>query len=156
MSEELSEIKRFNIRVYGLWINNGKVLLSDEYRFGRKMLKFPGGGLEKGEGLEAALKREFIEELGINIEVLEHYYVNPFFQQSAFRKEDQLFSFYYFIQPAFKDSQVRTILDSKVYTLNDEEIFRWCSLEELDSTDLTFPIDQIVAKKLATELRNED
>jgi ADP-ribose pyrophosphatase YjhB (NUDIX family) len=153
MREELSQIKRFNIRVYGLWINNGKVLLSNENRFGKEMLKFPGGGLEKGEGLEAALQREFLEEIGIKIEVLEHFYVNPFFQQSAFRKEDQLLTFYYFVQPEITDSTVRTILDSKTYSTNDEEVFHWCTIEQLNSITMTFPIDQIVAQKLAAGLR---
>jgi hypothetical protein len=43
---------KFNIRVYGLLINKQQeVLVTDEYRIGMYMTKFPGGGLEYGEGL---------------------------------------------------------------------------------------------------------
>ena len=41
----------FNIRVYGILINDAKqVLVSDEYIRGTYITKFPGGGLEFGEG----------------------------------------------------------------------------------------------------------
>ena len=49
----------FNIRVYGILINDKKqVLVSDEFIRGSYYTKFPGGGLEYGEGLIEALKRE--------------------------------------------------------------------------------------------------
>jgi 8-oxo-dGTP pyrophosphatase MutT (NUDIX family) len=50
--------KMFNIRVYGLVIRQGKVLLTDEIRFGIPMTKFPGGGLKPGEGTVDCLRRE--------------------------------------------------------------------------------------------------
>ena len=41
----------FNVRVYGLLINNqNEVLVSDEQEYGMRFTKFPGGGLEYGEG----------------------------------------------------------------------------------------------------------
>ncbi len=65
---------KFNIRVYGLLFNDqGDILVSDEERFGNRFTKFPGGGLEFGEGLSDCLKREFIEELNQNIEVINHF-----------------------------------------------------------------------------------
>ena len=43
----------FNIRVYGILINDKKqVLVSDEFIRGGYYTKFPGGGLELGEGRE--------------------------------------------------------------------------------------------------------
>ncbi|RZK13557.1 MAG: NUDIX hydrolase, partial [Flavobacterium sp.] len=49
----------FNVRVYGVLINHdNQVLISDEQSGGRTFSKFPGGGLELGEGLIDALKRE--------------------------------------------------------------------------------------------------
>ena len=79
-------IENFNIRVYGLLINEGSVLITSEHRARIQMLKFPGGGLEKGEGIEDCLIREFDEELKIIIEVEEFFYVNEFFQESVFNK----------------------------------------------------------------------
>ena len=40
----------FNVRVYGLLVKDGHLLVSDEYCNGTYMTKLPGGGLEFGEG----------------------------------------------------------------------------------------------------------
>lgn len=72
---------------------NNEVLLSSELRFEKPMIKFPGGGLEFGEGLVDCLKREFQEECGIEVEVGELFYVNDFVQVSAFNSDQQLISF---------------------------------------------------------------
>ena len=54
----------FNLRVYGLLINElNQVLISDENRNGFAFTKFPGGGMEFGEGFKETLIREFQEEL---------------------------------------------------------------------------------------------
>jgi ADP-ribose pyrophosphatase YjhB (NUDIX family) len=89
-------MERFNLRVYGLIINDKQeVLLSDENRFGYFFTKFPGGGVEAGEGIIEALHREFKEELDLEIKEATPFYYNDFYQESAFRKEDQIVSFYY-------------------------------------------------------------
>ena len=41
----------FTIRIYGICIKGEKLLVSDEYIYGKYVTKFPGGGLEYGEGL---------------------------------------------------------------------------------------------------------
>ena len=57
---------RFNLRVYGILINDKKqVLVSDEFIRGNYYTKFPGGGLEFGEGTRDCLKREFMEEMNL-------------------------------------------------------------------------------------------
>ena len=57
-------MNRFNIRVYGLLINEQKqVLVSDELIRGSYITKFPGGGLEFGEGTRNCLQREFMLKL---------------------------------------------------------------------------------------------
>ena len=60
-------MNKFNVRVYGIWIKNEKILLSHENIDGFEMIKFPGGGLEYGEGALDCLKREFKEELDVEI-----------------------------------------------------------------------------------------
>lgn len=70
----------FNLRVYGILINENKqVLVSDEFIRGNYYTKFPGGGLEFGEGTRECLKREFKEELDLDITVGEHLYTTDFF-----------------------------------------------------------------------------
>lgn len=72
----------FNVRVYGILINEKKqVLVSDEYIRGQYYTKFCGGGLEFGEGTRDCLKREFLEEMNLNIEVTRHLYTTDFFQK---------------------------------------------------------------------------
>jgi 8-oxo-dGTP diphosphatase len=87
----------FNIRVYGILFNAQKqVLLSDELIRGSYITKFPGGGLEFGEGTRDCLQREFIEEMNLRVNVGEHIYTTDFYQRSAFNPEHQIISIYYF------------------------------------------------------------
>ena len=86
----------FTIRVYGILINENKqVLVSDEYIRGNYYTKFPGGGLEFGEGTRDCLKREFKEEMDLDVEIGDHLYTTDFFQMSAFRPDQQIISIYY-------------------------------------------------------------
>ena len=96
----------FNIRVYGILINDDKqVLVSDEFIRGSYYSKFPGGGLELGEGTRDCLKREFKEEMNLNVEIGEHIYTTDFFQVSAFNPSHQIISIYYFVK-ALEEIQV--------------------------------------------------
>lgn len=137
---------RFNVRVYGLIINQkNEVLVSDEFCQNRYMTKFPGGGLEFGEGLIDGLKREFIEECEQEVEVLEHFYTTDFFIESMFRGGGQLLSVYYtcrFVEaPAFKTI---TAPYEGVPEINDSIAFRWIPLSSIVPEDMTFPVDQHV------------
>lgn len=143
-------ISSFNVRVYGLLIQNKKVLITDEHRSGILMTKFPGGGLEFGEGIKDCLIREFQEELGVKINVRGHFYINDFLQLSAFNEKDQLLSLYYFVETAEMDKIPPPILKEKL-SLN-EQGFRWVNLSALEMQDFTFPIDKIVANKLKIEM----
>ena len=78
------DIKKFNVRVYGFLIKNQEVLIAEEIHDGEKIVKFPGGGLKFGEGTFDGLKREFREELDIDIQINDLVYVNNFFQNSYF------------------------------------------------------------------------
>src|SRR5688572_2039073 len=65
----------FNVRVYGICFNEKmELLVTDEIIRDQEVSKFPGGGLEFGEGTIDGLKREFIEETGNEVDVSEHFY----------------------------------------------------------------------------------
>ncbi|MFP4605588.1 MAG: NUDIX domain-containing protein [Bacteroidales bacterium] len=145
------DIKGFNIRVYGLIINeHNKVLLSDEFQLGMKMTKFPGGGLKSGEGTIDCLKREAIEEFGQEIDVLDHYYTLDYFQPSMFYSEYQLISIYYYAR--FKETPQFKI-STKPFDFpelkNGNISFRWKSLDKLTCEDMTLPVDKKVAGMLS-------
>jgi len=138
------KVKKFNIRVYGiLKRSNGDILLTDEIRSGVNMTKFVGGGLEFGEGIADCLKREFIEEMSINIEVKDLFYINDFIQISAFNPKDQLISIYYNVTTS-NWQQVEYCINNPI----NEQTFKWISLEKLSTKDVTFPIDKVVVEKL--------
>ncbi|MGN8056569.1 NUDIX domain-containing protein [Pedobacter sp. 22163] len=142
----------FNVRVYGLLINqNNEVLVSDEEEYGFRFSKFPGGGLELGEGLIDGLKREFMEECDTEIEVLSHFYTTDFFEKSSFN-DSQVISVYYIVkekaplQLAFKDV---------IYDFDGEgeilQAFRWVKIEDLNIEDITFKTDKTVGQLLKNQ-----
>lgn len=140
-------IKQFNLRVYGLIIHDGAVLVSNEKRFGMEMIKFPGGGLEKGEGIADCVLREFKEELGIEIMLGKLFYVNDFLQVSAFNEEDQLISFYYLVHPIKKIGLDKELWLDNIHAEENQE-FYWVAISEIDASDFTFPVDQKVVYAL--------
>lgn len=136
-------MQRFNIRVYGICINERQeILLSDESYQNLNFTKFPGGGLEFGEGMIDCLKREFQEEFELEIEVGELFYLTDFFQQSAFSEYDQVISVYYLIQANLHQ------LDELTQNQSLKEKLHWVNLSRLSEESVTLPIDKIVARKL--------
>ena len=140
-------MKSFNVRVYGLLINsNNELLLSDERRGGFSFTKFPGGGLEFGEGVVDALIREFSEELAIDVSVGDLFYVNDFFQASAFNENHQLLSLYYFVN--YNKCEAIGQETYQFPLIEDGEKQRWVAITDLTESNFTFPIDKVVIEKL--------
>lgn len=138
----------FVIRVYGVYIDEKRgVLVSDEFIKGKYITKFPGGGLEFGEGLIDCLKREMMEEAGQSFDVLEHFYTTDFFVASAFDPSYQVVSIYYRIKPSsditFRHSTEPFAFDE----LKDGvQSFRFIPLSKWDPSMLTLVIDKHVAE----------
>jgi 8-oxo-dGTP diphosphatase len=143
----------FNVRVYGLLINNQQeILVSDEQEQGMRFTKFPGGGLEYGEGMTEGLKREFVEECNVEIEILSHFYTTDFFVKSAFN-ESQIISIYYLVKNA---APLNLPIKTMVFDFDGAgevlQSFRWIKLKDLIEDDFTFPIDKHVAKLLIAQI----
>ncbi len=141
------------VRVYGLLIDTQKrVLVSDEYIRGDFFTKFPGGGLELGEGTRDCLIREFKEETNLDVTVGEHIYTTDFYQQSAFNKSQQILSIYYFVHtPEPIDLATKTFInDFEPQQIVDPngtaEAFRWINWEDFGESIVSLPIDKIVAE----------
>lgn len=144
----------FSIRVYGILINERKqVLVSDEYIRGNYYTKFPGGGLELGEGTRDCLKREFMEEMNLQVEVGDHIYTTDIYQPSAFNSAHQIISVYYFVSAR---EAIRVPLRDKVFdfdvaqlkiyaTTQQVETFRFIEWEEFSADALSLPLDKIAA-----------
>jgi len=152
----IDQITHFNIRVYGLIFNEKKeLLLTDEFRLGIRMTKFPGGGLKFGEGTIDCLKREIMEEIGQDIEIVRHFYTTDYFQPTMHLKTtQQLISIYYCVK--LLNPNTLKVSD-KPFDFKDKEgaqSFRWVSLERINEKDLTFPIDKHVLQLLKAENRD--
>lgn len=136
--------EKFNIRVYGILKHlNGSFLLTNELRGGVEMTKFVGGGLEFNEGIEDCIKREFMEEMNLTIEVNKLFYINDFLQLSAFNSKDQLLSIYYMVTT--NDwNRVKECISNPT----KEQSFTWVTKAELNEKDITFPVDKVVVRML--------
>ena len=131
-------ISRFNIRVYALIIFKNNILLSRELIQNKLIYKFPGGGVELGEGFVDALQREAKEEMGQHLNHITHFYTTDFFQRSSFDSSEQLISIY------FKASLSKNLNNRLKIPVKDQPVFEWKRLVDLDEENLHFPIDKKV------------
>ena len=136
----------FNVRVYGLLLNEKRqLLISDELEYGMKFSKFPGGGLEYGEGLLDGLKREFMEECDFGVEILSHFYTTDFYLKSAF-DDTQIISVYYLVKNLGAiNLPIKTVpfdFDGIKEEGGSLQAFRWIDFDQLKIEDVTFPADQ--------------
>jgi 8-oxo-dGTP diphosphatase len=143
----------FNVRVYGLLINEyNEVLISDEQEYGMRFTKFPGGGLELGEGLADGLKREFMEECNAKIDIISHFYTTDFFVRSAFN-DSQVIGVYYLVKNL---EPLNLVFKTAVFDFDGEgevlQAFRWVKLTDLTAENFPFPTDKHVANLLADKI----
>jgi len=148
-------LKHFNIRVYGVFLSTeNEVLVSDEYQLDTLMTKFPGGGLEFGEGTIDCLRREMREECQQEITDIKHFYTTDFFQQALFFDDHQLISIYYIARLA---EPVNFKISRKPFDFGDHEngnqSFRWLDPGKINADEFTFPIDKHVANLLREKFR---
>ena len=138
----LESKKEFVIRVYGFIINDdNEILIAEEFHYDTFMRKFPGGGLEYGEGIVDCLRRELREELGFDLAVMEQVYITPSFATSAFNKSAQVIGVYYRVNPIAE--MLFLYRENKLApTENGKENFKWISIDALAKSDFTFATDQ--------------
>lgn len=69
---------KIRLRVCGVLENEGKVLMVNHQFLNKDNIfwNFPGGGLHENEQIKDCLKREFLEETNLEIEVGEFLYLN--------------------------------------------------------------------------------
>jgi ADP-ribose pyrophosphatase YjhB (NUDIX family) len=154
MNEGLTP-QKFSVRVYGILVNNAnQILVSDEFIRGNFFTKFPGGGLELGEGTRDCLIREFKEETNLDVTIGEHIFTTDFYQQSAFNHQDQIISIYYYAhtkEPIELKTSTKAF-DFLPHQIEDKttcaESFRWVNWDDLNESTVHLPIDKIVVKML--------
>lgn len=109
--------------VYGLVIQDDQLLLLESRTTGKWMQ--PGGGIHKGETIEAALQREMQEEAGINVVMGElAHFLPDFFYYDPLDLAFQGYLFFYYCTPCS--------LELNPPNANDEEgIPAWVPIDTL-------------------------
>lgn len=136
---------RFNVRVYGICIVNNQLLVNEELIRGRQVTKLPGGGLELGEGTRDGLRREWQEELGLDITVGHHFYTTDYFVPSAY-DDSQVISIYY---------RVSTQEAFAIHNTEANERTYWLPLNELTEDTFTLPIDKVVGNIILQQWKHQ-
>lgn len=139
--------KPFNVRIYGLVNHNRKLMVLKEPFMGQIVRKFPGGGLEFGEGTRDCLKREFKEELNLDIEVGEHFYTQDFFLQSGINPKEQILMIYYKVK--LVDIAQLKIKDNTIHDLI------WIDIDKLCREDVDLPTDKLVVKMYLEQIKKQ-
>ncbi len=140
-------IEAFTIRVYGLLFKDDHLLLSKENIYGNVYLKFPGGGLEFGEGTIDCLKREFQEECDLDIQVGDHFYTTENFVPSAFSSKMQVMSIYYKVSCKDLSPLLKRAKSPELKKHGDQELI-WQKITALKESDFDLPIDKLVIRKI--------
>lgn len=124
-----TENGRFNFRVCGLIINDGKVLAMHDEKSPYYYL--PGGRVNLHETVEDAILRELKEELGISAEIVRPLWINQaFFVEDLSKDRFHEICFYFLIDALktdlFERGENFTRTEGK-HTLR----FEWLKFEEL-------------------------
>lgn len=144
----MKDSELFLVRVYGICFNPKlELLICDEVYKGKSLTKFPGGGLEYGEGLKDCLYRELKEETGRTFNILGHFYTCDFFVPSAFHAYRQVISVYYKVE-----LEQHTELSNYDMVSHDQQIkFRWIAVRDITPDIFSLPTDKEVARLIRAE-----
>ncbi len=128
----------FNVRVYAVCLRDGKLLVLHEPFMGHLVVKLPGGGLEYGEGPVDCLVREFREELGLEVEVKESFYIQERFVPSLAKNNKQIVMLYF----------MADILNPEALEIKDSVILKADWVPVTEACPLTLPVDRQMYEKL--------
>ena len=142
---------RLNVRVYMMVTrqdpSTGKpqVLVSYERLPMGGIMKFPGGGLEWGEGTTACLRREALEELGQPVEVERLVHVSQRAHISSFDPNQQVIAVHYAArlegEVGFEDDGVLEDVFGKRVPMMHQRL-GWRNVHSLETRDFQFASDR--------------
>jgi mutator protein MutT len=121
-----TKVQRFRIALYGVLVEEGRVLLTTTRVPSGTITNFPGGGLELGESPLEAIVREFQEETGLRVKIGELLFCSQSFQQNPEYPAEQLMHIFYRV----------TRIGGEVTTKgNDDDVAEvsWVPLKDLSS-----------------------
>ena len=119
--------KKIRIRVGGIIIKNAKVLLVEHTKEGESYFLTPGGGVDFCEDAKTALKREFFEELSIEVVPKDIVYVSESISPDSSR---HIFNIIFLC--TYKSGKIKLGSDKRLSG------YKYFGVEELDTVTI-FP-----------------
>lgn len=151
--EVATNLLSFRPSVYGILIQNNKVLLSKQW----DGYDFPGGGINLDERIDEALEREFFEETGINIKPIRPLYcATSFFNPNyASKYTGQYWNcpLLYFIVEQIGGNLSKDNLDNNELLYAD--LPEWINLENIPNIRFYNAIDSTDLIKKAVKEQNK-
>jgi 8-oxo-dGTP diphosphatase len=141
----MHKINRFNIRVYGILEHSKGVLLSHEKIEDTAFTKFPGGGMKFGESPLECLKREFREELKLDVTIIRHIYTSDFFIQNHFLPNEQVITIYYLLKVESHKKWDGQLPESHIHPFGNKRNrinHSWCKKSKLSSELFSFEAEK--------------
>ena len=125
----------FSVHVYGIAVDNGKVLVLPQF----DGYDWPGGGMELGETIEEALKREYFEETGLKVELIKFLKIYDCFFHHLYKNQDsQAILLFYLVKVVGGELSTDGFSE---YEKDYAEQARWVSIEELKQMHHACSID---------------
>jgi len=137
----------FRPAVYGIIIQNNKVLLSPQW----DGYDFPGGGVELGEPIKSALKREVKEETGFDVKAKQLVACENDFFKFTFKREEYAHSILIYYLCQITGGKLSTELfdaDEKQYARKAE----WVDLKKTENIKFYNSADSLEILKKAEQI----
>ncbi len=135
----------FRPSVYGVIVQDGKVLLSSQW----DGWDFPGGGMHLGETIEETFEREIREETGVSAKRGELLHVaEQFFTHPNTEKHYQTLLFFYTATHVEGDISTAQLTEGEKIYVREAQ---WVPLEKVANLKFYNPVDSATLIRLAAE-----
>ncbi len=124
---------KVRIRVCGILVRKSKILLLKHSGIGESGFMWipPGGGVQFGESLHLALKREFREEIGIDIEVGNLVSIHEYIGDSLHAIE-----FFFEVHSLDEDLKIGYDPETNFQIINDSAWFSYSQLKKINKKEV--------------------
>ena len=148
------EGSRFGVRVAAMIFNKDMSKIFLQRQGNHDFYMFPGGRVDIHEESETSMKRELMEELGIEEDVILKYISENFIKFPNLKYHE--IGFYYLVN-IDEDKYNYNDYSKEYHSLDEqhdgESVFKWINIEDLDKYEVT---PKHIKEKIKTKLLKKD